>query len=82
MTQKIEFGACTGGSWHIVTHLGLNLGLGGRLGCPFVIAMKMFYVKSMQNKNRYAFRVSYFSKVVILVHGVYVIWFRGILSFR
>lgn len=50
MTQKIEFGACTGGSWHIVTHLGLDLGLRGRLGCPFALGTKMYYVKSMQKK--------------------------------
>ena len=50
MTQKIEFGACIGGSWHIITHLGLNLGLGGRLGYPFALATKMYYVKSMQKK--------------------------------
>lgn len=75
MTQKIEFGACTGGSWHIVTHFGLDLGLDGRLGCPFALATKMYYVKKHAEKNCNAFRVSYFFKVVSLVHGVYVIWF-------
>lgn len=51
MTQKIEVGACTGGSWHIDTHVGLDLGLGAHLGCPFALAAKMYYVRSMQRKT-------------------------------